>query len=183
MNMLSLAELLLSPEEKEEMQRSAQMLEEGKFSAFYKANENIVRNILFVENSDEFLDFSNENTLELECFCAAFLCAKGYGVQVGGYEDDLTQTLTAFFQAQKWNSPKIFEIINSEKIYTDCGDCDNFKKSMIAINSVLESQGMRVMAFEDFVYCDCEYTLLVADNGIADRLTSSWQSDSFAIYL
>lgn len=183
MNISSLAELLLSPEEKIEMQNSMQMLEAKKFSEFYETNQSIVRNILFLESADEFLDFSNENSLDIECFCAAFLCVKGYGIQIGGYEDDLTQTLTAFFRAKKFDNPKIFEIINSEKIYTDCSDYDNFKKSITAINSVLDPYGIRVIVFEDFVYCDCEYTVLIVDNAIADRLTSSWQSDSFEVYL
>ena len=183
MNISNLAELLLSPEEKIEMQNSVQMLETRKFSEFYRINQNIVRSILFIESVDEFLDFSNENTLDIECFCAAFLCAKGYGVQVGGYEDDLTQALTSFFKTKKFDNPAIFEIINSEKIYTDCSDYDNFKKSMTAINSVFDPDGVRVIVFEDFVYCDCEYTMLLVDNDMADRLTSSWQSDNFEVYL
>ena len=183
MNILSLAELLLSPEEKGEMQNSMQMLEAKNFSGFYEINSSIVYNILFIESVDEFLDFTAENSLDIECFCAAFLCAKGYGIQVGGYEDDLTQTLTSFFKAKKFDNPAIFEIINSEKIYTDCSDYDNFKKSMTAINSVFDPDGVRVIVFEDFVYCDCEYTMLLVDNDMADRLTSSWQSDNFEVYL
>lgn len=66
---------------------------------------------------------------------------------------------------------------------TDYSDYDNFKKSMTAINSVLDSYGVRVIVFEDFVYCDCEYTMLLVDNDMADRLTSSWQSDNFEVYL
>ena len=183
MNVSSLAERLLSPEEKNEMQNSVQMLQAKNFSGFYDNNQSIVRNILFIENADEFLDFSNENSLDLECFCAAFLCAKGYGIQVGGYEDDLTHPLTAFFKAKGIDSPKVFEIINSEKIYTDCSDYDNFKKSLTAMNQILGLHGMRVVVLEDFVYCDCEYTVLIVDNTLADKLTSLWQSDSFEIYL
>lgn len=183
MNASNLAELLLSSEGKNEMQKSVQMLQSKDFTGFYNKNQSILRNILFVESIDEFLDFSNENTLDPECFCAAFLCAKGYGVQVGGYEDDLTRPLTEYFKAKGIDNPKVFEIINGEKIYTDCGDHDNFKKSMTAINQVLASHGMRVIVFEDFVYCDCEYTVLVVDNALADKVISVWQSDSFEIYL
>ena len=183
MNILDLAELLLSSEEKNELQNSVRMLQENNYSGFYANNQSIVRNMLFMESVDEFLDFSSENSLDMECFCAAFLCAKGYGIQVGGYEDDLTHPLTAFFKAKGIDYPNIFEIINSEKIYTDCGDDDNFKGSLTAINEVLVPQGMRVIVFEDFVYCDCEYTVLIVDNTLADKLTSLWQSDSFEIYL
>lgn len=183
MNILSLAELLVSPEEKNEMQNSVQMLQEKDFSRFYDKNQDIVRNILFLESVDEFLDFSNDNSLDIECFCAAFLCAKGYGIQIGGYEDDLTQILTEFFKNKGIDDSKVFEIINSEKIYTDCSDYDNFKESMTAINQVLAPHGVRVIVFEDFVYCDCEYTVLIVNNALADKLTSLWQSDNFEIYL
>ena len=183
MSVLSLAELLLSPEEKNEMQNSVQMLQAKDISGFYDKNQSIVCNILFIESVDEFLDFSNENSLDIECFCAAFLCAKGYGIQVGGYEDDLTHSLTEFFKAKGIDDPKVFEIINSEKIYTDCNDYDNFKKSLTAINQVLSPHGVRVIVVEDFVYCDCEYTVLIVDNALADKMASLWQSDSFEIYL
>ncbi len=183
MNILSLAELLLSPEEKSEMQNSIQMLEAKNFSGFYETNSSIIYNILFIENVDEFLDFSAESSLNTECFCAAFLCAKGYGIQVGGYEDDLTLALTTFFKAKGLDYPSILEIINSEKIYTDCSDYDNFKKSLAAINQVLGSDKMQIIVFEDFVYCDCEYTLLIVDCALAEKLASSWQSNNFEIYL
>ena len=183
MNALSLAELLLSSEEKNEMQNSVQMLQVKNFSEFYDSNQSIVRNILFIESVDEFLDFSNENSLDIECFCVAFLCAKGYGIQVGGYEDDLTHPLTEFFKAKGIDDPKVFGIINSEKIYTDCSDYDNFKESLTAINQVLSPHGVRVIVFEDYVYCDCEYTVLIVDNALADKLSAAWQSDSFEIYL
>ena len=183
MSVLSLAELLLSPEEKNEMQNSVQMLQAKDISGFYDKNKSIVRNILFIESVDEFLDFSNENSLDIECFCAAYLCAKGYGIQIGGYEDDLTHSLTEFFKAKGIDDPKVFEIINSERIYTDCSDYDNFKKSLSAINQVLGSYGIRIIVFEDFVYCDCEYTVLIVDNALADKLISLWQSNSFEIYL
>ena len=183
MNASSLAELLLSPEEKNEMQNSVQMLQARDFTRFYDSNQSIVRNILFIESVDEFLDFSNENTLDIECFCATFLCAKGYGIQVGGYEDDLTHPLTEFFKDKGIDDPKVFEIISSEKIYTDCSDYDNFKKTLTAINQVLSPHGVRVIVLEDFVYCDCEYTVLIVDNALADKVASLWQSDSFEIYL
>lgn len=76
MNVSSLAERLLSPEEKNEMQNSIQMLQAKNFSGFYDKNQSILRNILFIESVDEFLDFSNENSLDLECFCAAFYVPK-----------------------------------------------------------------------------------------------------------
>lgn len=95
----------------------------------------------------------------------------------------MTHPLTAFFQAKGIDYPKVFEIINGEKIYTDCSDYDNFKKSLTAMNQILGLHGMRVVVLEDFVYCDCEYTVLIVDNTLADKLTSLWQSDSFEIYL
>ena len=95
----------------------------------------------------------------------------------------MTHPLTEFFKSKGIDDPKVFEIISSEKIYTDCSDYDNFKKSLTAINQVLDPHGIRVIVFEDFVYCDCEYTVLIVNNVLADKLTSLWQSDSFEIYL
>ena len=110
MNILNLADLLLSPDEKGELQTSMELLEQSKYSAFYESNQNMIQSILFLETLEEFLDFSKENSLEKECFCAAFLCAHGYGIQIGGYEEDLTSVLTDFFHVQGKEYPEISEI-------------------------------------------------------------------------
>ena len=183
MNVVDLVVMLLSPDEKSEMQTSIELLEQSNFSAFYEKNRDIVQSILFIETLDDFLDFSSENLLDAESYCAAFLCAKGYGIQVGGYEDDLTHTLTAFFHSKGIEYPEITEIICKEKIYTDCSDFDNFKKSMVAINQMLDTHEVQLIVLEDFVYCDCEYTVLCLDKTLAEKVLSSWSSDNFEIYL
>lgn len=183
MDVLNLAELLLSPDEKNELHSSMELLEQSDHSAFYEKNQSIIQSILFLETLEEFLDFSKENELDAECFCAAFLCAHGYGIQIGGYEDDLTHILTEFFHTQGMEYPEISEIVHKEKIYTDCSDYDNFKKSMTAINQVLDAHGMRLIVLEDYIYCDCEYTVLRVDKTLAENVLSTWSSDNFEIYL
>ena len=183
MNILNLADLLLSPDEKKELQTSMELFEKSDYSAFYESNQNIVQSVLFLETLEEFLDFSKGNSLDKECYCAAFLCAHGYGIQIGGYEDDLTPALTEFFHVQGMEYPEISEIIRKEKIYTDCSDYDNFKKSVTTMNQILDAHGVRLVVLEDFVYCDCEYTVLSMDKTLADKVLSSWNSDNFEIYL
>lgn len=183
MNILNLTELLLSPDEKKELQSSMEMLEHSNYSGLYEKNQSIIQSILFIETLDEFLDFSTENELNAECFCAAFLCANGYGIQIGGYEDDLTHTLTEFFHMKGMEQPEISEMICREKIYTDCSDHDNFKKSLIAINQILDAYGVKLVVLEDCVYCDCEYTILSLDKTLADNVFAAWNSDDFEIYL
>lgn len=183
MNILNLAELLLSPDEKKELQNSMEMLEHSNYSGFYEKNQSIIQSILFIETLDEFLDFSTENELNAECFCAAFLCANSYGIQIGGYEDDLTHTLTEFFHRKGMEQPEISEMICREKIYTDCSDHDNFKNSLIAINQILDAHGVKLIVLEDCIYCDCEYTILCLDKALADNVFAAWSSDDFVIYL
>ena len=183
MNVQNLADLLLSSDEKNELQNSIEMLEQSNYPAFFEKNHSIIQSILFIETLEEFLDFSKENNLDAECFCAAFLCAHGYGIQIGGYEDDLTHTLTEFFHTQELEYPEISEIILEEKIYTDCSDYDNFKKSLTAINRVLDTHRLQLIVLEDFVYCDCEYTMLRLDKTLADKVLSAWSSENFEIYL
>ena len=116
MDVLNLAELLLSPDEKNELHSSMELLEQSDYSAFYEKNQSIIQSILFLETLEEFLDFSKENELYAECFCAAFLCAYGYGIQIGGYEDDLTHTLTEFSIHREWNIRK-FQRLSAKKRY------------------------------------------------------------------
>ena len=72
MDVLNIAELLLSPDEKNELHSSMELLEQSDHSAFYERNQSIIQSILFLETLEEFLDFSKENELDVECFCAAF---------------------------------------------------------------------------------------------------------------
>ena len=183
MNVLNLADMLLSSDEKKELQISMEMLAQSNYSMFFERNQKIIYSILFIESLEEFLNFSKENSLDVECYCAAYLCAHGYGIQIGGYEDDLTHALTEFFHTQEMDYPGIAEIICKDKIYTDCSDFDNFKKSLTAMNKVLDAHGLRLIVLEDFVYCDCEYTMLRLDKTLADRVLSEWSSDNFEIYL
>lgn len=183
MNILNLADILLSPDERNELQDSMEMLLQSNYSLFYEKNQSIIQSILFTETLDDFLDFSKENALDVECFCTAFLCIRGYGIQIGGYEEDLTHILTEFFHTQRMEYLEISEIICKEKIYTDCSDYDNFKKSLAAINKVLDIYGIQLIVLEDFVYCDCEYTILKLDKVLADKVLSSWSSNNFEIYL
>ena len=48
---------------------------------------------------------------------------------------------------------------------------------------MLEGQGVRLAVWEDFVYCDCEYTLLLLDRALAARVYAEWESENFMIYL
>ena len=73
--------------------------------------------------------------------------------------------------------------LQRERVYTDCGDFDNFKRTLSEVNQVLEGQGVRLAVWEDFVYCDCEYTLLLLDRALAARVYAEWESENFMIYL
>lgn len=183
MDMTELAKLILPPEEYGELREAVGLLEIGRFAAFYEKYPGVVLSVLFIDNLEEFLDFSKENALNQECVCAAFLCERGYGLSVGGYEEDLTQELAGFLQARGAALPEALEIIRRERVCTDCGGRDNFKGTLEAVNQALDGQGLRVAVWEDFVYCDCEYTLLLLDRALAERVRTGWRSENFTIYL
>lgn len=183
MDMTELAKLILPPEEYGELREAVGLLEIGRFAAFYEKYPGVVLSVLFIDNLEEFLDFSKENTLNQECVCAAFLCGRRYGLSVGGYENDLTQALAGFLQGRGAAAPEALEILQRERVCTDCGGFDNFKRTLTQINQVLESQGVRLLVWEDFVYCDCEYTLLLLDRSLAERVRTGWRSENFTIYL
>lgn len=182
MDMMELAGLIVSPEEWLVFQEAIRLLERDDYAGFYGKFPGVVQRVLFIDNREEFLDFAGENALDRECVCAALLCERGYGLSVGGYEEDLTPALTGFLQARGAAFPEVLEIIRREKIYTDCADFDNFKKSLTEVNQVLDSRGLRLAVWEDCVYCDCEYTLLLLKKELAEQ-TARWQSENFEIYL
>ena len=183
MKMMDLAKQLLSPAEQTELRESLDLLERGEASEFYERNQVVVHKLLFLQDEAEFLDFSAQDRLDGECVCAAFLCEKGYGLQVGGYEEDLTEPLTDFFEKQGLASPEVREILSREVIFTDCGDFDNFKDAVTDLNQVLEPRGLRLAVWEDCLYCDCEYTILLLEKSLAEQAAASWQSESLERYI
>ena len=183
MNIKDLVKLVLTPEENQELENALTLLAQKDYSSFYATNSEIVRNILFLENLDEFLDFANGNDLDVECFSMAYVCQKKYGIQIGGYEDDVRPVLTSFCQLKGILSSTLQVAIEKEKIYTDCSDFDNFKASIVAFNRILETSGVQLIVFEDFVYCDCEYYILLLENDLCHELRTSWESENFEIYL
>lgn len=98
MNIKDLTKLVLTPEENRELENYLVLLSQKDYAKLYEINHEIVRNILFVESMDEFLDFANANDLDIECFSIAYMCQKQYGIQIGGYENDVRPALVAFFQ-------------------------------------------------------------------------------------
>lgn len=183
MGMAELAQQLVSPEEWCELQEAMGLLEAGDFAAFYGRFSEVVRSMLFLESLEEFLNFAKGDTLDRECLCAAFLCGRGYGISVGGYEEDVTPALTEFLQTRGAGFPEVLEILSREKIYTDCDDFDNFKRALTDVDQVLDGHGLRVTVWEDGVYCGCEYTLLLLRKELAERVCGGWQSENFEIYL
>ena len=69
--------------------------------------------------------------------------------------------------------PEISEIVRKEKIYTEYSDYNNFKKSMTAMNKVLDTHGVQMIVLEDYIYCDCEYTVLKVDKTLAEKVLST----------
>ncbi len=47
MNILNLADILLSPDERNELQDSMEMLLQSNYSLFYEKNQSIIQSILF----------------------------------------------------------------------------------------------------------------------------------------
>ncbi|MDE7246118.1 MAG: hypothetical protein K2O18_19390, partial [Oscillospiraceae bacterium] len=182
-NISDLCGLLLAQEERQEMRESLQMLKEEKYSRFYERNQKIVSDLLFLESLDEFMDFSEGDRLDEESYCFAFLCAKGNGLQIGGYEEDLTEKLTGFFAQKGLLYPEIAAIINREVIYTDCDNSGNFEQAVTEINRFLEPHGLWLTVFDDFMYCDCQYTLLLTDTALAEQIAAGWESGNFEAVL
>lgn len=183
MTIKDLTHMLLTAEEGTELQHNLELLENKGYSDFYTANEKIIHNILFFEDFDEFLEFVNEEDLDVECFCFAYLCEKQHGISLGGYEEDVRPALTSFLIDKGINSPELQALIAKERIYTECDDVDNFKASVSAMNQILNNSGVRLVVFEDGMYCDCEYSLFVVKEDLYTDIINSWESDNFDLYI
>ena len=41
------------------------------------------------------------------------------------------------------------------------------------MNKVLDTHGVQMIVLEDYIYCDCEYTVLKVDKTLAEKVLST----------
>ena len=78
MDVLNLAELLLSPDEKNELHSSMELLEQSDYSAFYEKNQSIIQSILFLETLENIRLIAKINS---SCFFIAYNLLKSRYLQ------------------------------------------------------------------------------------------------------
>lgn len=182
MTVQELARQLLSPEEEREWEAALEELREEAYPLFYNKNQEIIHDLLFLDTMDEFLDFLVEEPLEEECFHMSFLCHHGYGIQIGGYEEDAGPALAAFLEEKGLNSPELQAFLKQGEIQTDGEEDDSFKASISALNQLLnDGFGVRFLVLEDGTYCDCQYSLLLLKKALWKEAHASWESENFLI--
>ncbi len=183
MRAFDLAEKILSAKEMTELTKSIDLLENENYKTFYNLNKETVNYILFTETYDDFLDVMEEYGLDIECFIFAFLCENKYGIQVGGYTEDLEDEFSVFIKEKNIDYLDIKSHIAGDTFYTDGGNKDTFKESIINFNKILDTHNLRFVVFEDDVYCECLYTVLLLQKNIANDIFDIWESENFKIYL
>lgn len=178
MNIKDLLCCILSPQEKEELKISVDFMENNRYKEFFEKNKEIILHILLVKNLDEFLVFLSEDNLDMEYFCFAFLCAKQYGFQVAGYEEDLRPFIISFFSDKRPELKKSLPVIEKNKISYDK---DNFAEPIKFFNQKLNTQHLRLIMFKDCIYSRYEYTVLLVPEELYYHLLTAWTSDNFEL--
>lgn len=176
-----LTKLLLDPAQQERLRQSLVLLETGDWAGFYQRESQAVEQILFVQTAEEWLDFCAQQSLEPECFCFAFLCGQGKGLQLGGYQQDVAADLLAFLAGLGRDTPAIRGWLEAANIDIDWEEPEPFQRDLERLNQLLGSQDLQLVVWQDSVYCDCQYTLALLESREAARLAQTWESENFQI--
>lgn len=183
MDIFDITRLLLSPAQQEELAQSLALLKAEDWAGFYQRESGAAEQILFIQTAEEWLDFCAQQSLDWECFCFAFLCQKGKALQIGGYQQDIFPKLRAFLARLGRDTPEIRQWLDQERIDADCGGPQPFLQALGRLSRLLSAQGVGLALWEDGLYCDCQYTLVLLDGKAAKQAADGWQSESFELLL
>ena len=125
------------------------LFEMQDFDALYDEYADVIEQLLFLEEKEEFEDFiSEEGQLEMEPFLFAYAACKKSCLSIGMYEEKVVELLRDFTKIG-------FDVeLNN--------DAEKLVENIIHINEFLSNTGRKYIVFLDETYCEgCYYVFEV----------------------
>ena len=132
------------------------------YMELYRTQKPTVDLMLGIKEQWEFEDFlEEEDSLEEAPFWLYYSVIQGDFLEIGGYEEDATEKVTAFLQKKL---PKAeFQSIAAylQDLYVDIDERDNLEEKIELCNQCLAGAGYSIQVEHDDTYCTWDYFLSV----------------------
>ena len=132
------------------------------YMELYRIQKPTIDLMLGIKEQWEFEDFlEEEDSLEEPPFWLYYSVMQGELLEIGGYEEDVTEKVTAFLQKKL---PKAeFQSIAAylQDLYVDIDERDNLEEKIELCNQCLAGAGYSIQVEHDDTYCTWDYFLSV----------------------
>lgn len=125
------------------------LIKQKDFDALYDEYADVIEQLLFLQDKEEFEDFINEEgQVELEPFLFAYAACKKACLSIGMYEENVAELLRNFTEVGS-----DVELGN---------DAEELVENITHINEFLSNTGRKYIVFLDETYCEgCYYVFEV----------------------
>ena len=177
-----LSKELLNNHEYTELIEAINLIKNNDFNELFNNYSNVISETVFTKSYEEFMDFIQENTFEINIFILEFLTIKNKCIGIGGYENNIGSKIKQFIFK---NNPELKDSINflDENIFTDYDGEDNFYNYIYLLNKILRQHNLQIILFFNNVYCACAYNLFLLRDTVADGITKEWQDNCIQMIL
>lgn len=132
------------------------------YMELYRIQKPTIDLMLGIKEQWEFEDFlEEEDSLEEPPFWLYYSVMQGELLEIGGYEEDVTEKVAAFLQKKL---PKAeFQSIAAylQDLYVDIDEWDNLEEKIELCNQCLAGAGYSIQVEHDDTYCTWDYFLSV----------------------
>lgn len=138
------------------------LFETQNYVELYQTQAETLNHMLLIETLEEFKDFlDSESSLDENVFWMYHAAVSGESLSIGGYEGDVTETVTAFLMEKLPET--FFDRIRNllQDLYADLDEQDTLEEIIDLCNQSLADTGYTLRLDFDDTYCAGEYFLTV----------------------
>ena len=132
------------------------------YMELYRTQKPTIDLMLGIEEQWEFEDFlEEEDSLEEVPFWLYYSVIQGDFLEIGGYEEDVTEKVVAFLQKKLPKAEFHLIVDYLRDLYVDIDERDNLEEKMGLCNQYLACAGYSIQVEHDDTYCTWDYFLSV----------------------
>lgn len=146
-----------------EKQSIRMLFETEHFSELYRAQADVINEMLFIETQQEFEDFlASEGGIDEEVFWLHYGAVHSESLSIGGYEEDVTQKISEFLKQKL--PENLFSAMREhlQNVYVDVDGEDNLKEKVDLCSQCLENTDYSLrLDFDDTYYAGVYFLSVV----------------------
>lgn len=189
MDMNNLAHDLLNKEDLIFLDKMLADLKNDSAEIMYRKYKDIISFADFLfESIDDYIDFTEKQDLNEDFLICSYLQKKSYFIMIGGFEEDITPTLTAFVNDKTsftLQSEAVFEHYqrtakdSAAAVFTDYDGDDNFFAFLTFLEKHYLQEDFAFLVFFDDLYYHCGYHVAIFKKDLIQKIKEEWEDRVF----